>query len=180
MPRTVSISTVPFDGYPLETALARIAALGVTHVELAYIQGYMDPFDESAFSDQQVRALRAMLSRSGLRCFAFSAHLNLGAVDVTDIFSRRLGFAAAIGARIVVSNAAPRADRSAFETNIAALAERAANLGLKIALENPSAGPDNLIDTGRGGADLIERLGLPNVGLNYDFATDRRALGGFC
>jgi len=40
----LSISTVAFDGYPFETAFEEIAALGAKHVEVAFIQGYTDPF----------------------------------------------------------------------------------------------------------------------------------------
>ncbi|HWU38306.1 MAG TPA: hypothetical protein VN203_11730, partial [Candidatus Acidoferrum sp.] len=35
--RIVSVSSMAFDGYPLETALDELAALGVTHVEPASV-----------------------------------------------------------------------------------------------------------------------------------------------
>ncbi|HLH49602.1 MAG TPA: hypothetical protein VKV96_09695 [Roseiarcus sp.] len=50
----ISVSTVIFDGHPIETALDELAVLWVRLVEPAYIHGYMD-FDESAFSDGAAR-----------------------------------------------------------------------------------------------------------------------------
>ncbi len=47
------------------------------------------------------------------------------------------------------------------------IAERA---GITICLENPGDGSDNIVDSGRAGADLVERIGSPCVRLNYDFS----------
>ena len=51
MDRIISVSTAAFDGYDLSVAIDEISRLGASHVELAFIQGYMDSFDEDYFSE---------------------------------------------------------------------------------------------------------------------------------
>ncbi|MBN2551963.1 MAG: sugar phosphate isomerase/epimerase [Spirochaetales bacterium] len=165
----LSISTVAFDGYPLPLAFEQIARIGARYVEIAYIEGYIDPFTEEVFTKARARTLLKNLIDAGLSCHAFSAHLDLSAAGVVEIFQRRMEFARELGAAVVISNAAPPSREHQFLANVERIAARAKDLGLTIALENPGDGRENLLDTGVEGARLIERLGLPNVGLNYDF-----------
>ena len=53
----VSVSTVAFDGYPLNLALGRMAECGATAAELSYIEGFGD-FDEDAFAPRATRDAR--------------------------------------------------------------------------------------------------------------------------
>ena len=50
MNNRVLISTAPFDGYDLKTAIEEIAAVGADGVEVAFIEGYTDPFTEETFN----------------------------------------------------------------------------------------------------------------------------------
>jgi sugar phosphate isomerase/epimerase len=168
MEQIISISTVAYDGYAMELAFEHIAALGVKYVEVAYIQGYMDPFEETIFTQKQAETLKKQLDKRGLECYAFSSHLNLGTEEVVEIFKRRIYFAAVLGAQLIISTAASLANEAIFLKNIIPIAERAESYGLKVALENPSTGPEDLFDTGKDGADLVKKLNIPNVGLNYD------------
>jgi sugar phosphate isomerase/epimerase len=167
--RLLSISTVAFDGYSLPAAFEQIARIGAGHVEVAYIPGYMDPFTEEVFEPARARGLAAQLRQAGLSCAALSAHMDLSRAGAVEIFRRRLEFASELGAGLVVANAGPPSRERALLRNVGPLAARAADLGLTLALENPGNGRRNLLDTGALGARLVERLGLPNVGLNYDF-----------
>ena len=165
----VSISTVAFDGYSLPVALEQIARIGAEHVEVAYIEGYSDPFAEGVFNQAHARGLKKHLIDAGVSCYAFSSHLDLGGAGVGEIFKRRMEFASELGATIVISNTASPSSEQEFFKNIEQIAVHADDLRMTIALENPGDGKENLLDTGAKGARLIERLELPNVGLNYDF-----------
>lgn len=168
--QTVSISTVAFDGYPLPVAIDLIARIGAPQVEIAYIEGYIDPFTEEVFDRAHALSLRRRLLEAGLSCSACSAHLDLSAAEVVEVFQRRMEFARELGAAIVVSNAGPPSRRREFLRNLERIAVRAQALGLTVALENPGNGRENLLGTGLAASRLIESLGLPNVGINYDFA----------
>ena len=106
--RIISISAAPYDGYAFPQVLESLAACGVTHVEPAFIVGYTEPFDESAFTAAQAQQYATWLSDSGLGCYAFSSHIDLGRDDAVDVFRGRMDFAARLGAKVINTNAAAR------------------------------------------------------------------------
>jgi sugar phosphate isomerase/epimerase len=165
----LSISTAAFDGYPLQTAFEEISALGAKYVEIAFIQGYTDPFGEDYFNEINARAITSLLSHYGLRCFAFSSHINLGDDGAEAIFVKRMHFARMIGASLIISNAALVQQGKTFLRNIRNLAVFAEKTDLAIALENPGDGVPNLLDTGCEAESLIESIGSDRVRVNYDF-----------
>jgi sugar phosphate isomerase/epimerase len=165
----ISLSTVVFDGHPIETALEETAALGLRRVEPAYIQGYMD-FDERAFTDAAGGTMRKRLSSCGLSAFAVSVHMDLGHPEAAPMLSRRLTFAASIGARIVITNAASQSNLSAMDRCLAAVLPEAERSRVTIALENPGHGAGALVADGRSGAAVVERFRNDWLKLNYDCA----------
>ena len=168
--RTVSISTAPYDGHAVPATLDSLAACGARHVEPAYIVGYTEPFDESAFTPAAAAQYATWLAASGLRCHAVSSHIDLGAPGAEAVFRRRMDFARRIGAAVINTNAAARPSAAGFARAIGPLAHHAENIGLRIGLENPGDGRDNLINTAADGMTLLATLGLPAVGLNCDAA----------
>ena len=166
--RPISISAAPYDGYPFPQVLDSMARCGARYVEPAFIVGYTEPFDEAVFTEVNARQHRAWLDASGLRCHAFSSHIDLGRPNAVPVFARRMYFAAALGASVINTNAAEQGRRAGFMANIGPLAEHAASLGMVIGLENPGNGEQNLMNDAREGLALIAELGLPSVRLNYD------------
>ena len=168
--RIVSISTAPYDGHEFPEILESLAACGARYVEPAFIVGYTGAFDESAFTPDEAKRYIAWLEASELMCHAFSAHIDLGSPDAVDVFKGRMDFAAQLGAKVINTNAAARANRQGFFRNIEPLARHAERLGMIIGLENPGDGSDNLINTAADGITLLDALGHPRVRLNYDAA----------
>ena len=168
--RIVSVSAALYDGYPFPDVLESLAACGVTHVEPAFIVGYTEAFDEGAFAVEPARQYARWLEESGLGCFAFSSHIDLGREDAVEVFRRRMDFAAALGARVINTNAAARTRREQFFRNLPALIRHAEVLDMRIGLENPGDGSDNLINTAEDGIVLLREIGSDRVGLNYDAA----------
>ena len=163
----LSVSTVAFDGHPPDLALATLADLGLQAVEPAFIRGYVD-FTEDDFSAVAARALRARLAGHGLSAPAVSAHFDLAHPDAPAMLARRIGFAAELGAAILITNAGPRAAEAAIMAVIAGALPTLERAGVTLALENPGHGAGDLIGNGRDGAALAGRIGHPLVGLNYD------------
>ena len=165
----LSISTSAFDGYDFPTILKEISQLGASYVELAFIQGYMDFFDEDYFSEINAKMIQGLLSDTDLSCFAFSAHMDLAAKGAVDTLKKRMVFAKTVGAKIIVTNAAPRPQEKEFIQNIVALADIAKSLDMIIALENPGDGKENVVNSGETGAFIIKHIASDWVRLNYDF-----------
>jgi sugar phosphate isomerase/epimerase len=164
MHRVISVSTMAFDGYPLETALDELAALGVRHVEPASVDKIFQHLTEEDFCDRRAIWLRAELAQRGLACLSLSAHMDLTQADSVDRFHRRLEFARNIGARCVNSIAGPAERLEAFRKNLPAIADRARDLGVVIALENHG----DLLDREGQVLDFIREVGHPAIRVNYD------------
>ncbi len=166
--RIVSVSAAPYDGHPAPAMLDSLAACGARHVEPAFIVGYTDPFDDSAFTAAAASAYAGWLAASGLACHALSAHIDLGRSDAVEVFRPRMDFARRLGAAVINTNAALRGHRAAFAANIVALARHAEAIGIAIGLENPGDGRDSLFNVAADGLAIVTGLGRTAVGLNYD------------
>jgi sugar phosphate isomerase/epimerase len=164
MDRIISVSSMAFDGYPLETALDELAGLGVQYVEPASVDKVFQHLVEEDFCDARAAWLKDQMAGRALSCVSLSAHMDLSRPDSLDRFRRRLEFAHAIGARIVNSIAGPTSGLDGFRGNIPAIGRRAADLGLTLALENHG----DLVDRGHQIVEFIGEIGIPAVRVNYD------------
>jgi sugar phosphate isomerase/epimerase len=169
MKNPILISTAAYDGYDLATAFKEISRLGVDLVEIAFIEGYTDPFTEDYFNDDNAAEITSLLAEHNLRCLTFSSHVDLSRDGIVEIFTHRMTFAKNLGAKYIVSNAAPLQNKSQFMQNIKELAQTAVGLEMIIVLENPGDGKANVMDSGEPAANLIEEIGQETVKVNYDF-----------
>lgn len=164
----ISVSAAPYDGYSFPQALESLARCGVSHVEPAFIVGYTGAFDESAFLPSEAARYASWMKAAGIGCHAFSSHIDLGLPNSAEVFAGRMAFAAHLGARVINTNAAARANSDGFFRNIEPLMRHAEQLGLIIGLENPGDGSDNLVNSAADGIALVRRLDSEHVRLNYD------------
>lgn len=166
--RILSVSSAPYDGYDFPVILESLASCGVEYVEPAFIVGYMEPFGEEVFLPERAVQYMNWLEESGLKCHAFSSHIDLGHEDAVDVFKGRMDFAAHLGARIINTNAVVRKNEKRFLQNIGHLLRHAEKLDMAICLENPGDGSDNLINVASDGKQLIQNFGNKHIRLNYD------------
>ena len=169
MNNPILISTAAYDGYDLATAFREISRAGVDLVEIAFIEGYTDPFTEDYFNDDNAAEIKTLLAEHNLKCLSFSSHVDLSRDGIVEVFKNRIAFAKMVGSQYIVSNAAPRQNKGQFMQNIKELGQTAAGLKMVIVLENPGDGNPNVMDSGEPAANLIEEIGLENVKINYDF-----------
>lgn len=169
MDNPILINTAAYDGYDLSVSLKEISKLGIRLVDLAFIEGYTDPFTEEIFSDTNAKKTLSLLDDCGLECLTFSGHMDLSQDGAVDIFKRRMTFAKGIGAKYIISNAALKQRQKGFMKNIEQLAQWADSLDMMIALENPGDGKKNVIDHGETAPKIIKQIGSERVRLNYDF-----------
>jgi sugar phosphate isomerase/epimerase len=163
----VSVSTVVLDGHPLERGLDLLAEAGAALVEPAFIEGYT-PFDEDTFREAEARRLARTLAAAGLSVWAISAHLDLGGPDSAEKLRRRLGFAAALGAKILISNATTTDRAPQFRQVISSVLPEFAASNMTLALENPGHGSGALIPDGARGAEVVASFNSQFLRMNYD------------
>lgn len=158
-----------FHGYSLDTALEEIAQL-TDYVEPVFITKYDPTLCEEYFNKNNAQMLSNRLEELGLKITSMGSHMDLGQPDSLAVFKKRMEFAKAIGARIILTNATRKSRETAFYRNMKELAAYAEKLDLVIALENPGDGQDQLLGSGIEGIAVLERLGSDRVRLNYDFS----------
>jgi sugar phosphate isomerase/epimerase len=169
MNNPILISTAAYDGYDLATAFKEISRAGVDLVEIAFIEGYTDPFTEDYFNDDNTAKITTLLAKHNLKCLSFSSHVDLSRDGIVEVFNNRMVFAKKLGSKYIVSNAAPLQNKSQFMQNIKELGQTAAGLNMVIVLENPGDGKANVMDSGAPAANLIEEIAQESVKINYDF-----------
>lgn len=165
----ISISSGAYNGHPLETAFEETARIGATHLELIFIHGFSNPFEESWFCDDSAAQVRRLYADHGLGCGSFAAHMDLSGENAIEHFIARMDFAKGIGATFMITYAAPLHMESVFYRNMETFVRHAEDIGIVIAFENPGDGKRNIIEAGRSGAQVIERLRSDHVKFNYDF-----------
>ncbi|ESY98629.1 xylose isomerase [Mesorhizobium sp. LNHC209A00] len=137
------------------------------HVEPAFISGYVD-FDEDMFAEAQALKLRRTAQNAGLGINAVSAHLDLSGPDAIEALSRRIGFAAGLGASFLITNTGSARNSAAIRATIDAVLPRLEQADVVMALENPGHGSGDLLGSAQSGASFVRDIGSPYVRLNHD------------
>lgn len=164
----VSVSTAAYDGYEFGTILSSMARCGVQNIEFAFIDGYVEAFTDSDFTEAFANELKSEMHRHGQQCRYFSGHIDLGLENAAERLKARCRFAASLGASYVITNAATRDRAGTFFRQSGTLAAIAREHGIRILLENPGNGVPNLFDHAGDAQGLLARLDDHTFGINYD------------
>lgn len=125
------------------------------------------PFDETAFGEHKGLRLAQTLRAAGLPVRPVSAHADLGRNDSVDKLRRRLDFATALGARILISNATTADQAQVLAGVMVVIQPDLAARDLVLALENPGHGAGALLPDGARAAAVIGALDDPQIRMNY-------------
>jgi sugar phosphate isomerase/epimerase len=164
--------TNSYHSYSLEEALDGIARAGFTSVELTSVPGWTEHVRRDA-DDAEIQRVQALLDKHGLTAVSFAGHSDLVSDEGVKEFRKALNIARKLGITKVTtstgghdaSSAGSLDDqRKAFMQRIGPLADEAAADGIDICLETHGG----LLATGAMSKALIEEIGKPNIGINYD------------
>ncbi|ALM51957.1 sugar phosphate isomerase/epimerase family protein [Halomonas huangheensis] len=164
----VSVSTAAYDGYGFDVILASLARCGVRNVEIAFIEGYVEAFTDEDLSKRYAAELREEMQRHGQQCHYFSGHIDLGQQDAPQRLEARCRFAAELGAKHVITNAASLTVSEQFLAHAGELAAIAGHHGVRILLENPGNRDPNLLDRAAHIEPLLAQLDSDVFGINFD------------
>ncbi len=165
----ISINTLAYEGYDLTTALQEIAKTGAGHVELGFTRGFTEGLTEAHFSEASAKKINGLLSDLGLSSIALSAHTDLTTKDAVDELKRRIDFGKRLGVKIVNTKVGANSGRMGFEKNIGPISQYAESMNIIIGLENPAEGTDQIISSGKTGAEIVKSIDSEFIKLNYDF-----------
>lgn len=176
MPRLAANLAFLFTERPLLERFGAAAAAGFSAVELQY------PYEVAP------AAVKAELARHGLTQLGINTppgregESGLAALpgrerDWEAAFARALDYAVAIGGRAIhcLAGCVPPEQRPAAEAvfirNLARAAESAAGAGVNLLIEplNPRDRPDYFVSRVEHAADIVQRVGAPNLRIQFDF-----------
>ena len=171
MPDRLAASTNSYHTYSLEEALEGIARAGFRSVELTSVPGWTEHVRRAA-DDEEIQTVKNLLAMYRLTPVSLSGHSDLVSDEGVTEFRKALALCRAFGISMITTSTGGHADTSggsldeqeAFLARFGTLADEAAADGITICLETHGG----LLATGAISADLIRRIGKPNVGINYD------------
>jgi sugar phosphate isomerase/epimerase len=161
-------STIVFAPYTIDQALEGLAQAGYRACEIGAVKGWFEHIDPDTVTDAEIDRIGRKLADLGLRPVSLSGHAQLQTAEGAARFARAIDIAAALGMQVVntyTGDATTEAEREAYFANVAALCDKAAQLGLKIGMETDS----NMLPTAQAGVAILDRIDRPDVlGFNYD------------
>lgn len=164
--------TNTYHSYSLEDALDGIARAGFTSVELTSVPGWTEHVRRDA-DDEEIQRIKNLLAKHRLTAVSLAGHSDLVSDEGVAEFRKALNIARKLGVTKVTTSTGGHADtsggslddqRQAFLERIRPLADEAAQDGIEICLETHGG----LLATGQISKALIEEIGKPNIGINYD------------
>jgi len=172
--KTVSISTIAYDGYNLETALKQISQVGSRYVELDAIEGLSEHIKSQDLEDSAFeKRIGTMMRQFRLSSIAFSAHMDLSKEEAVPLFEKKMRFAKSLGAKIINTFSGPLKRINTFYENIKSIDKLAKSMDLIVALETHG---DIISD--RSSLSVIEKINSENVRINYDFVNSFHSTRG--
>ena len=148
-------------------AYREFPALGIRHVEVPCGPSGMAPFAPELIVGDALKMFRERLAALGVEPITVGAYCDV--LTQTDLLKRRIDFAQAIGATIVVSDATRQLsveaeDWARIVRTLRQLGDHAAGRGVKLALETHGG----ITRNGALCAKLLDEVDHPAVGVNYD------------
>ena len=171
MGRIIAVNSNCYHGYSIEQAIDGIAAAGFRYIELTATKGWT----EHVFPDQSFERLwqvKERLAEKGLTPFSMSGHCNLMDTGRIHDFISNIRLAAFFGCGYIVSSIGEAhlsdqavASNEVVAEHIRALVPELEKYGLTLVLETHG-------DHGSGKIlkEIVDRVGSPRVGINYDIA----------
>jgi len=174
MSQIISVSTITYDGYDLETTLKNISGIGQKYVELDAIEDLSEHIKSTNLQDSVFeKKVNDMMGQFNLASIAFSGHTDLSKEEAVSAFEKKMRFAKKIGARIVNTFSGPVQRTDSFYRNIKRIEKLAKSMDLVVALETHG---DIISD--KSSIDVIEKINSENVKINYDFVNTFHAAKG--
>ena len=161
--------TNSYHTYSLEEALEGIAAAGYRHVELSAVRGWTEhvPLDADA---RALGGIQRMLNTLGLVTVSLSGHSDLTTKPGLEDGLLALDLCERMGIGImntaIGGHASQEENEEAFMGNIHALADYAAERDILLGIEIHG----EITRSGAAAIPVLERIGRPNVLINYDTA----------
>lgn len=170
MNNPICLNSNTYHGFSLEEAVEGAHRAGIKYIELAGVNGWTEHV-RNDFTDAQVTAVLELLKVHDIKAIGMCGHTNIQTRAGQETFKKNLQLAHRLGVQYVtLSTGETHGDESVIGDDaelvnvIRELGEVAQRLGLKMAIETHG----NNYATGQGIVELLKKVNMSNIGLNYD------------
>jgi len=164
----LGVNTSIFDGHDMDVAFGIISQLGYEYVEVAYNQGYVGDLDDSLFSPANAQRIRTLLDKHQLKTLALGCTFNLARPEAVAYLQTRIGFAQAIGVKLLNACTAKREDYAALVSNLRQIAPHLEHAGCCLLIENGGDHNYDAFALAAEGEELLREVGSAAVAFNGD------------
>jgi L-ribulose-5-phosphate 3-epimerase len=168
----VTLNSNTYHGFSLDEAINGTAKAGFRYIELAAVRGYTEHLS-SDMSDKQLVEVKAKLQAHGLECIALAGHSNLMSSEGIESFAQNIGLAKRMGCKFIITATGEAhddhdeiEDDAALATNLKPLLQLCEESGIMLVIETHG----NNYATGQAVKSLVNNIGSPFLGINYDTA----------
>ncbi|XXN66108.1 sugar phosphate isomerase/epimerase family protein (plasmid) [Enterobacter ludwigii] len=167
-PLKLGVNTAIFDGHDMDLAFGIIRELGYDYVELAYNQGYVGDLDDSLFSPENAQRILTLLNKHQLKTLALGCTFNLARPEAVEFLQTRIGFAQAIGVKLLNACTAKREDYAVLVSHLRQIAPHLEQAGCCLLIENGGDTNYDAFALADKGEQLLQEVGSAAVAFNGD------------
>ncbi|WP_439257725.1 sugar phosphate isomerase/epimerase family protein [Lonepinella sp. BR2271] len=164
----LSVNTSIYDGYDIETTLSSIKKCGFNFFELAYNQGYVGNLTQQLFSQQHADEINQLKNKYQLDTYALGCTMDLSVENFYEIFSPRIYFAHAIGAKFLNVCTCKAENKAELIKNLKSIQPILSETGCILCLENGGDKNFNAFITLEDGLDILQQLDDEHYSINFD------------
>ncbi|MGM0366491.1 MAG: sugar phosphate isomerase/epimerase family protein [Actinomycetota bacterium] len=171
MKNKIGVVTTTYPNYELEDALRGISQAGFKYVELTSAPAFFTHIipNPEDMTEEDAQNILSLCQKYGLSVHCVAGHTRLMKENGVDNFKKVIDAAKAFGANHVTTDTGEvkdDKDRKRFFADMKEIGDYAKKMGITVCLEMHG----EWLNNGSIGADIIEKIGHPNVKLNYDTA----------
>jgi L-ribulose-5-phosphate 3-epimerase len=170
MNNPICLNSNSYHGFTLEEAVEGAKRAGIHLIELAGVIGWTEHV-RNDYSDEQIAKVLNLLQDNEIKAIGMCGHTNIQTKEGQETFKKNLHLAKKLGVEYVtLSTGETHGDESVIKDDselveiIQELAKVAKDLDLVMAIETHG----NNYATGQSIIELLKKVNLPNVRLNYD------------
>lgn len=164
MKEDIPLISIGFDGYNLAEALGGLSKTNSKNIILCAIDGFTKHIipEETNLSDWE--EVKELYKKYNLYFYGLAGHCNISDDNDMEKMIKRMEFAKFMGGRYVDTNAGHKGTENNFYKNINRIINLAEKSDLTICLETHG----DLIDSGKSGHKLLEKVDSNRIKIAYD------------
>jgi sugar phosphate isomerase/epimerase len=164
MKEDIPLISIGFDGYNLTEALEGLSKTKSRNIVLCAIDGFTKHVIPEDMNTSEWEEVKELYKKYGLHFYGLAGHCNISDDSDMEKMIRRMEFVKFMGGIYIDTNAGHKGTENNFYKNIKKIINLAEKTDLTICLETHG----DLIDSGKSGCRLLEKVDSDRIRIAYD------------